>query len=304
MPETDLTIRGYSGTNKLRIEPTEISGEGGPAYPRLIVPGRLALNPVRDSQGKELRFFILDLRAALFLGNEQSKIADALASLDPHRVYHSNVSTTGSLEFPLDAFRIGKIEEKRKGDLTIRLGIRFTYGLYESLGRADDSKTVEKQYLADIESNFAELRLEIPQSHWVQKIMPALGYFEYFLIEIPKGGEIIREAWSYLENAEAAFTRWDTKAVFANCREAGVLLDQTVKAKFGDSKFSYSERWGRAYREFNHFASLDLHIEDIKKSPKYPQDEVKVSKSDAEHLILVTKSLIKYAGQLLQEGQG
>ena len=300
MPETSLTIRSYSGS-KIRVESTEIKAEGGPEYPRLVMPIGLDLNPVKGYQETEQRFVMLDVQCSLFLQDHPFKIADAIASLYPYKVSNPNNSITYAIEFPMDLYRIGKIEEKRRGNIKLRLDFRFLIGLYKPLIIQSEEKQDTKDFLTDFESPSAQLYLEVPQSHWVEKILPPLGYLVYFLVEIPKGKKVIREAWDYLEKAESAFTRWETKAVFVNCREMGVLLDKTIKDKFGEANFAYAERWSRAYNQFNHFASLDLHLENIKLSPKYSPADVKVHKPDAEHLLIITKSLIKYAEELLQE---
>ena len=148
----------------------------------------------------------------------------------------------------------------------------------------------------------------ISSSDWINDYAPKLELGEYFIVEIPKGKKIIEEAWSYIEKAEECFRRWDTKGVYGNCRETGSLLDRTIKEKFGKDSFIYEERWGRTYKRFKNssfsdFASLDLHLEDIKKSPKYSSEDIKIGKADAEHILIVTRALIKYAEELLREGE-
>ncbi len=302
MSEADLIMRGCGG-NKIRVEPTEIRAEGGPEYPRLIVFAKLDLNPIRGWQAGEQHFVILNFQCGLFLQGHQFKIADAISNFAPSKVLSSNTSSSYNIEFPLDLYRIVKIEEKRRGDLRLRLDLRFLIGLYEPLVVQSGEKQRPTDFLTEFESPSTQINLEVPKSHWVEKVLPSLGYLEYFLVEIPKGKKVIQDAWNYLEKAESAFTRWETKAVFANCREMGVLLDKTIKGKFGETDFTFAERWSRAYKQFNHFASMDLHLEDIKKSTKYTPTDVKVNKPDAEHLLFITKSLLKYAEELLQEAE-
>jgi len=141
----------------------------------------------------------------------------------------------------------------------------------------------------------------IPSSDWIHDFAPKLGLGEYFIVELPKGKEVIEEAWNYVEKAEECFRRWDTKGLYANCREIGSLLDEVIRKKFGKDSFIYKERWGRTVGRFENLASLDLHLEDIKKSQKYIPEDVKICKSDAEHILIVTKALIKFAEELLQE---
>ena len=136
---------------------------------------------------------------------------------------------------------------------------------------------------------------------WLHDFAPKLGLGEYFVIEIPKGIGKIEDAWKYINTAEECFRRWDTKGVFANCREVGYLFNRLIEKKFGKKSFSYKELWGRTYQRFENLASLDLHIEELKKSETYVEEDVKIGKEETEHILILTKILAKYAEELLQK---
>jgi len=142
--------------------------------------------------------------------------------------------------------------------------------------------------------------IEIPSDEWIHIFAPKLNLGEYFVIEIPKGEEIIKEAWEYVKKAEEGYRNWDFKSAYSNCREVGKLLDRLIKEKFGKDSFTYKERWARAYSRFENLASLALHIEDLKAKKGVSPEEVKVGRADVEHLLIVTKALIKYAEELLK----
>ena len=154
-----------------------------------------------------------------------------------------------------------------------------------------------------VEKRLLKEEKTIPSSDWIHDYAPKLGLGEYFVVEIPKGNKIIEEAWNYVEKAEDCYRRGDTKGAYINCREAGSLLDRTIKTEFEKDSFIYDEGWRRTYNRFSGFASLDLHLEDIKRSSKYSPEDVKIDKSDAEHVLIATKALIKYTGELLREGE-
>jgi hypothetical protein len=101
-----------------------------------------------------------------------------------------------------------------------------------------------------------------------------------------------------LSKAEEAFKRWDTKSVFAHCREIGTILDDEVKISCGSTGSTYKEKWGRFYANFNHWASLDLHVEQIKK--KYENENLIVEEIDTESLLIQTKNMIRYAQELIR----
>ncbi len=291
MAETDLNIQGVSG-NRIQVDPTKIRGEGGPDYPRLIIPLDLSLKPTNGYRNQSKPFVILDIKGKLCIADNPQKISDSLSTICNISVFNS-YTTQCYLEFPIDAYRVKKIEDKRKGvDLKLRLDLYFVVGFYESLAIQSEGQKDTKHFMTEIVTSFTQLtNIEVPQSSWL-KILPTFGHADYFLVEVPKSVKIIKDAWSYLEKAETAFMRWDTQGVFTNCREAGRMLENALREKFGNVDLTYSERWSRFYKGFNHWASLDLHRADIK---------VEAKKADAEHIVFVTKSLIHYAEELLRE---
>jgi len=153
------------------------------------------------------------------------------------------------------------------------------------------------QFLS-IEKDEINTDIKIPSSDWIHDFAPKLELGEYFIVEIPKGKKSIEEAWDYIDKAEESFRNWDTKGAYAHCREAGTLLNETIKGKFKNNPTI--KKWNKTIGRFESLASLDLHTEDIKK--ENPEGEIKVGKSDTEHILIVTKALIKYAEELLHEG--
>ena len=138
--------------------------------------------------------------------------------------------------------------------------------------------------------------IRIPSLDWIHDFVPKLGLGEYFIVEIPKGKEVITEAWDYVEKAEECYRQWDTKGAYANCREVGKLLSRTIKQEFRNDPII--KKWKRAIEKFDKLTSLDLHEEDIKEEE--PKGEILVGRPEVEHILIVTKALIKYAGELVQ----
>ena len=81
-----------------------------------------------------------------------------------------------------------------------------------------------------------EYEFRIPSTDWIYEYAPKLGLGEQYIIQIPKGDNVLVEAWNYVDQAESSYRNWNTKGVYANCRECGKLLDNKIKEKFG-SKF-------------------------------------------------------------------
>lgn len=136
------------------------------------------------------------------------------------------------------------------------------------------------------------------------RVKSQMGFNDTFYLEIPNISSSINDVMNYIAEAEKALDSWNVKGVFDNCREAGVLLDKEVLNKHKKKSFVYSEKWKRSYDNFSSFSSLALHVEDLKKGNSYSPDEVKIGRIEAEHLILLTKSLASYAGRLISENSG
>jgi len=139
--------------------------------------------------------------------------------------------------------------------------------------------------------------LRIAATDWIHDFAPRLELGEFFIVEIPKGKKYIKKAWSYVEKAEECFRQWDTKGAFANCREAGTVLNEQIRKKLKNEPSL--KKWKRAFEKFEKLTSLDLHIEDIKKET--PRGEISIGRADTEHMLIVAKALIKYTEELLQE---
>ena len=138
--------------------------------------------------------------------------------------------------------------------------------------------------------------IRIPSTDWIHDYAPKLELGEYFIVEIPKGEKVIKKAWGYIEKAEECYRQWDTKGAYAHCREVGKVLNEAIKGKLKNNPII--KKWKRAIGKFEILCSLNLHVEDIKEEK--PKGEIAIGKADTEHILIVTKALIKYTEELLR----
>ena len=151
-------------------------------------------------------------------------------------------------------------------------------------------------FLYTLEQTLRKERIRIPAVDWIHDYAPKLELGEYFVVEIPKG-KILKKAWGYVEKAEESSRQWNTKGVYAHCREVGDLLNETVRKKFRNNPIM--KKWKRVIEKFNKLTSLDLHEEEI--IEEEPKGEISIGRPETEHILIITKALIKYAEELLQE---
>lgn len=284
MPQEILQIGSWSG-NQISLDPAKISASSGLEYPRLIIPVRLDLNPIKESSTRILNYTIFCTNAELFLEPKHLKISDLIAGSYPYKVIAERLYTIYNLEFPLTYKRISKIETERIDNLTLQLIFHFTIGIFE------------QNFISTSENSNVQMRFEIEQSYWVKNILPALNYGEYFIIEIPKENKTINGAWLYIEKADKYYKMWNHKGTIVECREMGVLLNKVIQEKLLNNP--NLEKWERSYSKYFHFVSLFLHTEDPK--TKKIEGNINVTKNDAEHILFNAKLLLKYAENLLSE---
>ena len=286
MSNQKLQIGNWVG-NEVSIEPNKIVANEGLGYPRLIIPLKLRLSPIKEFDNSISEFVILNICSTLNLQEKNIKVSDSIPVAYSYNVSAQNLETTYNLEFPLDYKRIIKIEEHRRNNLSIKLSVWFVIGVFKETN------------LNKISNSLVEIPFEVEQSHWVNKILSELSYGKYFLIEIPEGEKFLRDAWEYIEKAEECYKMWDTKGAFANCREVGDILHKTIKLNLeGSVNF---EKWKRSFDLFKHLTSLYLHVEDIKGDTA--NEKIAVNKNDTEHIIIISKALVKYAEGLLRENK-
>ena len=269
MPENPIQIYGHH-ENRFRIEPTEIPAELGVDYPRLIIPIQMDFTPMpRDDT---IEYEIISIQCRLYYSDHSALLSDSLPEYPIRRVRNSNERIGANIEFPLDRFRVAALESRRTGSAKFRFQCNLVCALYEN--QSHRSHTAQTQ-----------VDFEIPQSHWVEHILPDLGYGKYFIVEIPTGKSDLEQAWKLIEDADRSFGTWNVKGLYGYCREVGQLLNGI---------HGQNEGWRRAYKHFNHLASLGLHVEDIKRNDA----DLDVGMADSEYLLIVTKALMKYAESL------
>jgi len=290
LPEVGFQIHGISN-GTLRIDATEISADGAEVYPRLRIPIHLSFSPAANI---EQFFTLLRIEARLFV-DPNVKISDAGPATENLFTIRSQSSMVWNLEFPLDTYRVKWLDARRPGDLALRVDLAVIVGLQTQGKITDKPKTIN--VTTDFQKVDSQIAIRVPRSHWVDNVLPGLAANAYFLIEIPKSAEYTARAWSLIEQAEGLLGRWDTKGVFAHCREAATALTNLLQNHFPNGSFVSEQRWARAVKEFSHFASLDLHLEEYRS--KY-STEAKIERADAECLLIFTKALAKFADELIR----
>jgi len=270
-------------------------------------PGDIYLVDVRGSMAivnsagmQTTHFSRISLDQNIGWGSGSSSFREYAAAFVPSvsQAKNDNYSYVNLITDPLTGYQIRAIEDSRTGD-EIRLFILLNFLFrFTELGSASPVYVNTVTLHSDYNTN--KFYYAIPFYGW-SVIKETMGFPKTIFLEIPEATKPVTDALSYIDSAERASSNWNEKEVYGNCREAGKALDDEVKRKTGSTSFTYVEKWSRAYSNFEKIASLALHVEDLKKSAKYKQEEIVFGRSDSSYLILLTKSLASYAAQLIKE---
>lgn len=300
----------YSGSdNKIRLDPITIMGEGGPQYPRLMVPIYMDLVLTTTHENIKKPLLILSASSSLFLANNL-KIANSVQDFSPEYVlYDREYTRQHNFEFPLDHYRIEKIEENRRGDLGLRLDIKFIFGEYESILAQEKGKNrpVKKYFITHFNDRTVQLKFEIPQSHWVGKVLPRFGYGQFKILEIPVINEIDSEAFlesfEELKHAEKYYITGEYDKAVEHCRTAlEPIKKELPKIKeliSSESKFEWIKEISNGTLEW--LDKIDKKTRAITSKPHHLPSIGHFSRYEAESIILITISLINYISKLSNE---
>ena len=159
-------------------------------------------------------------------------VSPAHASAD-HPVY---------LEFPLDTGRITLLEKLRNGgDLKLRLKLRLDTEQLHAVAEIPSQylKTFAWAHVQQYEQTIDE-EITFPQSSWVSRVLPQVGYGKIHLIELPAvpiaETETVGHAFAALKKAQDHHRNGDYDDAVGKCRMALEQFFQTVEVKDDEEK--------------------------------------------------------------------
>jgi hypothetical protein len=213
------------------FEVTQLAGSGGFVAPQLLLP--LRVGPV--ARGGAVEFYLSLVLADLFLGAPPSSPwveAPAGRAVVPVAGGGSSLS----LAVPLTPAGIERIEAFRAGgDLDLSLLLHAPLGVREGGS------------FKGVHPAAGRLSFRVPRSHWVDHVLPVLGYLTRYILEldVPAQGELaepFRRVLASVRAAEGALRRDSYGEVFVQCRNAIDALVSAFKLDLGGEPASYPNR--------------------------------------------------------------
>lgn len=255
MPKDSFSVGGWSTRSDISIEADRIRGEGGPEYPRLVIPLEFILRPAEE-EGEIRAYSLLWLKSNLYIDN--IKIGEGFSGPIAEYSWPRGSSRQITIEIPLDSYRLEKIEERRRDDIQFRLSGSALIAEHPPVTMAGSNE--KQEHRRDVESftrGQFEITFSIPLSHWVDKVLPGLGYGKVKLIEIPTLEKIepdtFKDAQEELVQAQDYFTQGDYDKTVGHCRSALEPLKKLlpeIKTLLTDSKYEWVKEVGQTTYEW------------------------------------------------------
>jgi hypothetical protein len=283
---------------EVEIDREQVLGTGGPAYPRLILPSRVFLNPVKD-----VNLIFSDLHAELFTNSDHAKIADSvnhpfhelmLCNYEHRREPYLNI------EFPLDAIRIEKIENARKANVSLLCKMHL--GLVAHHPKFDRANPRTSGFL-EAPPLYADLQLDITQSVWVERVLPGLGYGVVKLVELPmvsaRSYSALGGSYQALDNAQECFKLGLYNEAAGACRIALEPLSELVDKPDGQGKMpKLRKSWETMLGAATH-TWLDQCLNAVRwaANPVHHSPTDRFDRFEAQMLIAITTTVISYAAR-------
>jgi len=302
MAETTFSLLG--NTQNVRIDPTDIRGEGKPNYPHLILPVRLSLNPMKRQPNPDQMFVLLSARSTITLIGQQSPFAEAI-NLIHQKIRYPNAQVVMNASFALDAQRIKSIEEDRKGNLKIHMTLEFHVIPCETLELQKNGKPVAVDVLSpDVETQTTALQFEIPRSHWVDNVLSEMGALSLVSIEIPAVQNLIGPEFSKalveLEHAQKYYYAGDHDKAVAHCRTALEPLKTRLPELKSAIESSSEQAWVKEILNSTSdwLDGLYKKTRELTNKPHHLPSIGHYSRFDAEAIFLVTTAILTYIGRI------
>ncbi len=203
------------GQVNLRYDSVGFYGSLSPVlWFRLMIAGtpRAEQKPARPED-----LMVSEIKGILLLSNGIR--IGTLSSERPYIVLYQNGEQTLELYLELDHYKLHQIEEFRKGsDLSLQMNIIF---VMEKRGQPQNKEM----------GSFNNIKIEIPKSEWVEKILPNIGFKDVSLIEIPKINQKWQKIIEHINEAWHQHSMGKYDKVLIECRKALEALGNEVKNK-------------------------------------------------------------------------
>jgi hypothetical protein len=294
---------------ELDIDISRLFGSGDADYPHLLWQLEITL---RGPAGPHVDYAFRSAAAQLYLA-PGPKIADA-RPVSLQRVIHGEQAYAGTellnLEFPLDARRTEAIERQRQGgSLQLRLDVQLQLDEFAWLQANEALKRPSVWGLKRQDVMMLQETVQIPQSDWITRVLPGLGYGKVHVLEFPAapidGCAALDQSFEALKQAEEKHRLGFYDDAAGKCRLAiEPFFDyEPVDAGHSESrrvpvlKKHWEAKLGKATYDW-----LKATLGSIKEASNLPHHSPNehYSQMDSQMILAVTTAVVAYIARTMR----
>jgi len=263
-----------------------ISGSHDELFAYLSLPVSFTLQSAENTG-----FHLLPLNAQLLFQNPTQLLSETISTSG------TTVGRTGNpsfvLQFKLDPRVMHFIEKKRVGDIKILL----TLNVHTLFYRVSGSQ-------GHIQSDEAKINFTLPRSVWIEKLLPALGFRNLKLIEIPLTHDILKEAYAHIisefNKAEQYFNDKDYNKCVAHCRNTMDELKRELKLIKDNVESKSNFDWLKSINDHTRdwIDKVNRSTQAIASKAHHAGQTSSFTRHEAESIYVVVLGLMNYIGHL------
>jgi hypothetical protein len=317
MNQADIRLVQHM-VGRLRIDPLQIRGEGGPLAPALVLPVELDLH---EADGQKL---VLErLQAELWTRPPAGPrvrlgfpvVTESAGRGDTRPLFSLPRGGTHHFEIRIDLLQTGvrlldaHVQGSRQGPVLLALYFEARIGLLEdsttdalpSLSNPN-MLTIRRFWSASVE----ELEIQLTREHWAEEVAPALGHDRLRLIavEMPApDGPLGDELAAMFDAASRAYDAADWRETIQKCRDVRNHVEQLAREEPEERLYQVVARLAGANEADARIKFLDdvwSALATLTSDSHHIKSIGRLDAATAHATLLLTATMIQYVGELLR----
>jgi hypothetical protein len=300
-----FTYSGGQIIGSISCNPTYVTGRGMTLAPVLLVPITFEMMALGTSGPKQI--------GVLFDGITGKVVVDhaggfslALAACPIRRIImQGSAAQTVVLEFPIFPYQVEAIEQSRRsGDVSLTLQLQVEFTLLVQGTTEAVFGVIPPRAVLDTGATQVIAKITVPQSIWVNAVLPQLAYGQIILFELPAvpltALASLGEAFEAAKRAQAQFNAGDYDLCVVFCRTTVQPLRnhlKKIKTEAGnDTAADWAEKIGDATFEWLTIVTSKTH--GMGSAAVHEGSPGRFTRLDAQMILTTTMSLLAYAARL------
>jgi len=286
-------------------DPAQVRGRGMALSPALHVPVKLQMNAMDPTPQQDVGIMFEDITGFAVV-DHAGGFPIPLETFPIRRIImKGSTDQHVDLEFRITHAQVEAIEEARAcGDVSLTLQVKIGYTVICQVQGAPTVGVLPIRAILETGVAPVFLNVKVPQSVWTNNILPAIGFGQMLLFEMPAypiaALASLGEAFEAANRAQALFNSGEYDLCVAMCRTAVQPLRnhlRRIKEKVGDdTPGDWAEKIGNATFEWLTIVTGKTY--GMGSAAVHEGSRGRFDRLDAQMILTTTVSVLAYAARL------